>query len=489
MKRFHNTVLLILLAALFSTACSDETTVPSLDSENETTAPQTEAVPVYIDHLADDVDFGGYNVRVFGTADNSFNISVTDSADIIKDLLYKRNLAIKERFNIEITYVPYTGNSWEVFVPLVQSSVMAGSDDYDVVTDHQFAATPLTFNNTLLNLTDAPYIEPDAAWWATDYIDGFSYKDTMYWLTGPLDLSWINTRLCNYVNLRLWNNLFPDEDIYQIVDDGKWTLDALNAYATEAYQDLNGNGAVDEGDQLGCSIGYDLAIERFVYGSGIRVTDYDEAGELVLSMSVNPEPLINFWEKMYKIRSNPLYLLLEYRSDLDSTQLEMQYFTNGNVLFGISCWLGMTSSYLREMEDDYGILPLPKYDESQENYVCAVVDHINLYALPTTVTENGRDAALVMLEAAAAEGYNTITPAYYENALKNKYIRDERSVEIINMLSEYPLCDFGAQYSDLGFVSTVRGFTKENVASKIASIEKSLKRNLKSLVRKLDNAE
>ena len=180
---------------------------------------------------------------------------------------------------------------------------------------------------------------------------------------------------------------------------------------------------------------------------------------------------------------------MTYRDDWDCSQQELHHFTNGNMLFVINGWLGMSSGSLRNMEDDYGIIPYPKYDETQPNYVCGVVDHINLYALPTTVTENGRDAALVVLEAAAAEGYNTITPAYYEDALKNKYIRDERSVEIINMLSAFPVSDFGAQYLELGFVSTVRGFSGANAASKVASYEKRLKKNLESLIESLESAE
>ena len=488
MKHIPKVFPLILIAALLCTSCSEGEKISAADTA-DTTAAETVAAPTYIDNLSEDIDLGGYNVRVFGTTATSFNVTAEDSADTIKDLLYKRNLAIEDRFHTSISYIPYSGNAWEVFVPMVQSSVMAGTDDYDVITDSQWVATPLTFNNTLLNLNDVPYIEPDAAWWASDFIDGYAYKDTMYWLTGPLDLSWINTRLCNYVNLRLWNNLFPDEDIYQIVDDGKWTLDTLNAYATETYRDLNGNGVVDEEDQIGCAIGSDMPVERFALGAGVRVTEYSDAGELELAISNDPAPLINFWEKLYKIRSNSRYLQMTYRDDWDCSQQELHHFTNGNMLFVINGWLGMSSGSLRNMEDDYGIIPYPKYDETQPNYVCGVVDHINLYALPTTVTENGRDAALVVLEAAAAEGYNTITPAYYEDALKNKYIRDERSVEIINMLSAFPVSDFGAQYLELGFVSTVRGFSGANAASKVASYEKRLKKNLESLIESLESAE
>ena len=109
--------------------------------------------------------------------------------------------------------------------------------------------------------------------------------------------------------------------------------------------------------------------------------------------------------------------------------------------------------------------------------------------MPKTVSEGGRDAVLAVLEAAAAEGYNTVTPVYFENALKNKYLRDERSIDIINMMSENPVSDFGAQYLDLGFHSFMRNLKSASVTSTIKSKSKFFQATLKKMIENLESEE
>ena len=72
--------------------------------------------------------------------------------------------------------------------------------------------------------------------------------------------------------------------------------------------------------------------------------------------------------------------------------------------------------------------------------------------------------------------------------LKNKYIRDERSIDIINMLSENPICDFGAQYLDLGFYKFLRQeVTTAEIASKIEKKAKTFQKTLDTMLSQLEN--
>jgi|LSQX01.2.fsa_nt_gb hypothetical protein len=87
------------------------------------------------------------------------------------------------------------------------------------------------------------------------------------------------------------------------------------------------------------------------------------------------------------------------------------------------------------------------------------------------------------LEFCAAKSYAEIMPAYLEDALKNKYIRDLESVETINMLTVHPLSDFGALYLDLGFYSFLRFDVKdENIASAIEKKAKTFAKNLEKML-------
>ncbi|MBQ9819646.1 MAG: hypothetical protein IJM60_05135, partial [Bacteroidales bacterium] len=87
---------------------------------------------------------------------------------------------------------------------------------------------------------------------------------------------------------------------------------------------------------------------------------------------------------------------------------------------------------LREMETDFGIAPCPKYDEAQENYR-NVVWFVGSYAtIPVSVADPGESGFI--LEALAAKSREILRPAYYEVALSLKYLRDEESITMLDLV-------------------------------------------------------
>lgn len=100
----------------------------------------------------------------------------------------------------------------------------------------------------------------------------------------------------------------------------------------------------------------------------------------------------------------------------------------------------------RDMKSDFGVIPTPKLDESQEDYFITP-DITKLLVIPVTASDLDRTAVIV--EALAYEGYSYLRPYYYETMLQSKYLRDEESIE---MLDEYI-------YTNIGF-SVVTGSSK-----------------------------
>ena len=91
-----------------------------------------------------------------------------------------------------------------------------------------------------------------------------------------------------------------------------------------------------------------------------------------------------------------------------------------------------------------------------------------------------------------ARATNEIVPAYYEIALKNKYARDENTVEMLDIISTSSWFSFAdAYYTDLGtmsdfFSSYVLG-DSEGVASKFDASRKNLEANLEKLYEAYEN--
>ena len=88
---------------------------------------------------------------------------------------------------------------------------------------------------------------------------------------------------------------------------------------------------------------------------------------------------------------------------------------------------------LREMETDFGILPMPLYDEKQERYYHSVNPHVaQMMGIPISNPEPEKTGAIVQHIGAVSK--NLLTPAYYEISLKGKHARDEESVMTMDLI-------------------------------------------------------
>ena len=116
-------------------------------------------------------------------------------------------------------------------------------------------------------------------------------------------------------------------------------------------------------------------------------------------------------------------------------------FQNGYALFMMNLLCG--ADHLREMKDDYGIIPYPKYDESVDTYHSLVHNQSASIAIPRVTTT--ADMAYAVMEELAFEGYQTMIPEYYSVALKQKYVRDsenDKAMQILDMMHDNATTDY-----------------------------------------------
>ena len=105
-----------------------------------------------------------------------------------------------------------------------------------------------------------------------------------------------------------------------------------------------------------------------------------------------------------------------------------------------------SASLLKDMAADYGIIPYPKFDEGIESYGALAHDSAQLVSV--VVSCKNVDMVSAVLEALAAENYRTVTPAYYEIALKTKYVRDDISGQIIDLIHDSSTTDFAYVFNN-----------------------------------------
>ncbi|MBQ8509733.1 MAG: hypothetical protein IJ493_07495 [Clostridia bacterium] len=457
MKKLSLLLVIAMLASI--TACGGT----SNDIEDTTTAASTEAEVTVDTSLREntpdnlpELDFKGETVTIFYRANQYADVvgGEEETGDLVNDAVFNRNRKVEERLNITLEYIAYESDVTQ-FSNAVRSVVTAGDDAYDIIHHAQYEQAILAVEGMLVNLIDAPYIDYDQPWWATDYMDIIAiHPDYRYQLIGDFSTSRISSVSANFVNKRMLEDNFGSvDDFYQMILDGNWTFEVMRKYCTDVYKDLNSDGKAGYEDILGSAVSWSSQSEHSTFSAGAKYTERGADGypQLIADQSRNVE----IAEKLYQMvfETEGFYYDSDYKSQ---TGAQLNAFKNGTMLFYVQ-QLGAASNYLREMNDPYGIIPRPKLDENQETYLALVHDGVSSYSVP--VTNQNLDMACAVMEAIAAEGYRTVIPAYYEVALKVKYAQDDVSVQLIDLIYNNSTTDFiyanNYVFSDAGNLGTI----------------------------------
>ncbi len=445
--------LLCTLPAAVSCGSSDNgTTVDTVQKTETTTAASVETEELtgraaVKDNLPDTLDLGGKEIRILSRTDDRDTkiefMAESETGDVVEDAVYNRNLKVMERLNVKMTVIEAgtgaTRHDGAVLNGVLDTAVLAGDDAFDLVGNHMSQITPYILKGMFLDMQELEYLDWDQPWWNQSYNNLITLDDKQYMCAGELAQTMISGTYVTFFNKKLWAENFGDDNLYEIVMNGDWTLDKMKQYCDEMYRDLNGNGSVDEEDRFGfVYLEKQIQGDAFAGGANIAFTTYNE-GDGYYYWTLENERTSNFLSKMKALmhENNNVWFTKEaehsFSVDLmykmvDDTALFMPHMLSG-------------TDQLRDMKSDYGIVPMPKLDETQENYTTFVHNGFTVFAIPTTCQI--ADSVAPFLEAMCAESYRSVTPAYYDVALKVKYARDEEAAAMLDIATQSIVLDFG----------------------------------------------
>lgn len=432
-------------------------------------------------------DFENYVFRIMTRDDKNTTtwrvIDVVDSeenvGDSINDAVYKRNTAVSEEYNVTFERVE---TIHEQIVATVTQSVLAGDDNFDALQAILTFQSQLAAEGYLHSLDKFDDLQLDESWWDSIGNGFLRIGGELYSAMGDINIIDNDATYSVLFNKKLLANYPAIPDIYQLVRDGKWTLDKLHEYSQLVSKDLDGNGVMEwDKDQFGVIDQYEVS-EALLLGSGMRAVEFDKDGYLEYNLS--NEKIVNTFEKVYNFFSDDTCQITTDASKYSSVSDKWNVVSRGTFKSDRGLFfMGPTVNVrlLRDMTSDFGILPIPKIEESQSTYHSMLQsNNATSYSIPVTAAVPDRTA--LILEALCEESVDTLTPAYYENTLKRKASRDNESSDMLDLIFANRIIDQADTYTTIGIKSFIEGQAKSE-SNTFASSEAS---NRSSYVEKID---
>ncbi len=448
MKKQWNALLLaILLVGGTVIGCSNNETPTNTDngsaisSTAETDgeqAEENESEWKMFENLPEE-DFNGRTYTILARMENESQfVSYEMTGESVNDSIYERNLAVMDRYNITIE-VPTIDGSWGNnvnYTASIRASIQSGDGAYDLIDGYAAVVGTLVMDGCYYRLNDIEYIEPSAKWWSISAVEDLSINGNVYLTPGDISMSLYDNIFAFFFNQNMFEE-FGLDDVYALVNNGTWTYDTFLKICTAVSIDADGNGTYNENDIYGVVFSDDLEFNNFHYAFQIPITVKDADGYPVFNLG--SESVANLVDTMKTLAysTNGVY----YYKGNDSGKLNMFLAGQAAIMPNL---LSATVS-LRDMEDNFGILPYPKYDESQAGYYTTSRDNSILFGIPIDVKD--ANFAGLISEALCQASYQMVKPVYYENVLKTKLARDAESQEMIDILRDGLVFDIGAVYA------------------------------------------
>ncbi len=394
------------------------------------------------------------------------------SNEALPNAIWQRNSKVEETLGIKITpvFMPSTG---EIDTTVNTNNAAGDTDAFDVVLNRLDSEMSYAANGYLLNFYDIDSMDMAHRWWDRQIVDTFTfYGNKLYVLSGDINyyddygvqIMFFNQKMCRDIGYD-----FP----YDAVRNGTWTMDMMLTMAAAAYSDENASSKSEPGvDILGLGDNYDC-IAHYLYPYGLKMSDQNSDGEpeVVWANDINTTVV----EKLCDVFTS------DYASA--ATYDNMRYFTEDKLLF-YSEMLGMIPNF-KDMETDFGILPMPKGSEDMDRYNAYVSNGWSTsYAIPSTFTTDSAYDTGVILEFLSAASMDTVTPALYDQLLQARYIRDPESKEMLSYILDSKVYDLAG---DLEWATALRSVYQNiftNRSQSFVTMMKSVERPVeKSLVK------
>ncbi len=432
-------LLIILIFSVISTSCSRETGNNAADTQGtgNTTEEDRNVTPTL--EAQEDNPFAAYTEGEQAVDLKGYQFKVVDfhqdrwAPEEIKSPMDELVVSIID--DVENTFhcdIVFESVSPDVIFETAQPEIMAGGKYADLIGTTIWAFGKMLGGNLLADLNTIESLDLSQPYYFQNVAETATFGNKTYAFGAPFG-SHIGASWVVYYNTRIWNELgYPDPD--ELADRGEWTWDKLVEYAKGALRDNDGDGIIStDADRWGVTSPAGDLVRAMYAGMGGYFYKENEEGKVRLAcLDPASAEKINFMYKFFQ-KDNVLF------KNENIAYLDM--FAGGKAMFML--YMNDSNDTIKNMEDDFGILPLPKWNAGQTDYVTGIDHNAPIFAVTNT---NGNTYEAGIIIDALARRYQAVEEQKVQDFVDtfwrrdadeevfNRYIKGKGSYDIINII-------------------------------------------------------
>lgn len=496
-KKVLSLILAVLMILPMAVACAETPTEGETTTAGPTaitTAPAaSEEIPEETEltskTLPSDLKYKNETV-VFFSRDREFvkdEVMVEDiNGSMVNDAVYKRNEKVQDQLGVIFESITTSDSSNYIISEELRNAANNGETYFDIAANSTYSTIMYTGENILLDLTECEYLDLDAIYWSQGFNENASIGNSQYLATGAIALSLFRYMFVTFYNKNLLESA-QCENLYEVVDEKRWTLDYQIQLSKDLYSDNDGSGTISEGDTVGFATSTVLYVDPYWSSCDIPILSKD--ADNLLEFSLDSEKLSNVIDKLIVLYHDSNAWVDNSSGDDGKQKALGDLFGSGLAGTTTMRLCSVETEQFATMEDEYGVIPVPKYDEAQENYYTYLHDQFTSFGIPSVLSNDEEKVQMLgaVLEAMAVESYKSVVPAYYETALKGRYLEDSDSWRMLDMIYENVKVDAGVLYTKCieSVHQTPRDMVKNGRNTVASSIKKISQRVEKKLLPEL----
>ncbi len=468
MKKYLSVLLFVSLLVSFAACGQENTETITETTETAAVVTETETEAVIRDELGD-YDFDGADFAMYTRYTNMFfpSMNVEESTgEGLTDSIYNRNRGLEERFNFLFTETKYYNNVEGNDAP--KKLLLAGDDSFQIMVGRYLNFFNYAAEDMLLPTTTLPNIDMSKPYWDAEMYENLSICGKHFFATGSYNLS-----AYDFTHVLLFNkDMALDNalgDLYGIVNEGVWTFDLFREMCETVKADVDGDGTMGEADRYGYTARSSAVMPAFWVGADVQPVTRNDKNELFFTALEN-EKFFDVCAKVYAMTwdNNGWNSSWAHLNGAEEDLKPTECFRAENALFMDAKFFEVVA--LRDSDINFGILPYPKYDQTQASYL-GRMEGCELFGVPKTNT--ALEMTGTILEAMASESRLSVMPAYYDIMLKGKVSRDEESAVMLDLILENLVFDaadalLGTEFRDGTMYQAFKN-NRQDIASELAA--------------------